>query len=67
MIAYYTAQMALLTLWKLLWHNFPGSIFAVCTFNFGPRAICASHTDFANLAWGWCAITALGDFDFDPD
>jgi hypothetical protein len=23
------------------------------------------HLDFANLAWGWCAITALGDFDPD--
>ncbi|RDB28247.1 hypothetical protein Hypma_001551 [Hypsizygus marmoreus] len=23
------------------------------------------HTDHANLAWGWCAITALGDFDPD--
>lgn len=21
------------------------------------------HIDFANLAWGWCAITALGNFD----
>ncbi|KAF8162027.1 hypothetical protein K438DRAFT_1909839 [Mycena galopus ATCC 62051] len=45
--------------------NFAGSIFAACTFNFGPRAICAPHLDFANLAWGWCAITALGNFDPD--
>ncbi|KAJ7156364.1 hypothetical protein C8R46DRAFT_1226585 [Mycena filopes] len=22
------------------------------------------HRDFANLAFGWCAITALGDYDF---
>ena len=21
------------------------------------------HRDYANLAWGWCAITALGNFD----
>ncbi|KAJ7800267.1 hypothetical protein B0H14DRAFT_3092679 [Mycena olivaceomarginata] len=41
------------------------SVFAACTFNFGPRAICAPHLDFANLSWGWCAITALGDFDPD--
>ncbi|KAJ6493861.1 hypothetical protein DFH09DRAFT_946903, partial [Mycena vulgaris] len=41
------------------------SIFAACTFNFGPRPICASHLDFANLSWGWCAITALGNFDPD--
>ncbi|KAJ7797962.1 hypothetical protein B0H14DRAFT_2389182, partial [Mycena olivaceomarginata] len=36
------------------------------TFNFGPRAVCVPHIDFANLAWGWCAyLTALGDFDPD--
>ncbi|KAJ7711740.1 hypothetical protein B0H14DRAFT_692268 [Mycena olivaceomarginata] len=23
------------------------------------------HLDFANLAWGWCAITSLGSFDPD--
>jgi hypothetical protein len=65
MFAYYTAQMALLALWKPLRRNFPGSIFAACNFNFGPRAVCASHIDFANLAWGWCTIMALGDFDPD--
>ncbi|KAF8166468.1 hypothetical protein K438DRAFT_2066503 [Mycena galopus ATCC 62051] len=43
--------------------NFVGSVFAACTFNFGPHAICAPHLDFANLAWGWCAITALGNFN----
>jgi hypothetical protein len=57
--------MALLALWKPMRHNFVGSIFAACTFNFGPRAVCVPHIDFANLAWGWCAITALGDFDPD--
>jgi hypothetical protein len=58
--------MALLRHWKpSLRPNFVGSIFAACTFNFGPRAICAAHLDFANLAWGWCAITALGNFDPD--
>ncbi|KAJ7934639.1 hypothetical protein B0H13DRAFT_1591385, partial [Mycena leptocephala] len=41
------------------------SIFAACTFNFGPRAITCPHLDFGNLAWGWCAITALGWFDPD--
>lgn len=58
--------MALLTKWKpsMRW-NFAGSIFAAVTFNFGPRAICAPHLDFANLAWGWCAITTLGRFDPD--
>ncbi|KAJ7310640.1 hypothetical protein DFH08DRAFT_918250 [Mycena albidolilacea] len=45
--------------------NFAESIFAACTFNFGPRAITCPHLDFANLAWGWCTITALGTFDPD--
>ncbi|KAJ7489987.1 hypothetical protein B0H11DRAFT_1912509 [Mycena galericulata] len=63
---FYQAQMALLAQWKpsMRW-NFVGSIFAACTFNFGPRAVTAPHLDFANLAWGWCAITALGEFDPD--
>ncbi|KAJ7661215.1 hypothetical protein B0H14DRAFT_3102670 [Mycena olivaceomarginata] len=39
------------------------SVFAAATFNFGPRTVTFPHLDFANLAWGWCAITALGDFD----
>jgi hypothetical protein len=41
------------------------SVFAAATFNFGPRTVTFPHLDFANLAWGWCAITALGDFDPD--
>jgi hypothetical protein len=57
--------MALLAAWKPMRRIFPRSVFAACTFNFGPRAICAPHLDFANLGWGWCAITALGDFDPD--
>ncbi|KAJ7766009.1 hypothetical protein B0H14DRAFT_2403006, partial [Mycena olivaceomarginata] len=50
---------------KHLKWNFAESVFAACTFNFGPRAITCPHLDFANLAWGWCAITALGTFDPD--
>ncbi|KAJ7148712.1 hypothetical protein C8R43DRAFT_952402 [Mycena crocata] len=63
---FYQLHMALLAAWKpSLRRNFAGSVFAACTFNFGPRAITAPHLDFANLAWGWCAITALGKFDPD--
>ncbi|KAF8177172.1 hypothetical protein K438DRAFT_1770269 [Mycena galopus ATCC 62051] len=40
-------------------------VFAACTFNFGLRAVCVPHLDFTNLAWGWCAITALGHSDPD--
>ncbi|KAJ7119335.1 hypothetical protein C8R43DRAFT_1137042 [Mycena crocata] len=66
LFAFYQAQMALLAAWRpTMRRNFAGSVFAACTFNFGPRAITAPHLDFANLAWGWCAITALGCFDPD--
>ncbi|KAJ7077513.1 hypothetical protein B0H15DRAFT_789619, partial [Mycena belliarum] len=41
------------------------SVFAACTFNFGPSTVCLPHVDAANLAWGWCCITALGNFDPD--
>ncbi|KAJ6555623.1 hypothetical protein DFH09DRAFT_1318031 [Mycena vulgaris] len=66
LFTFYKVQMALLAGWKCSMRcNFPGSVFAACTFNFGPRAVCAPHLDFANLSWGWCAITALGDYDPD--
>jgi hypothetical protein len=45
--------------------NFENSPWACCTFNFGPFTVSIPHLDFANLAWGWCAITALGNFDPD--
>lgn len=65
LFTFYQANLLLLDGWKLIRRNFAGSVFAACTFNFGPRAITAPHLDFANLSWGWCAITALGDFDPD--
>ncbi|PBK58707.1 hypothetical protein ARMSODRAFT_900187, partial [Armillaria solidipes] len=43
--------------------NFTNSIFAACTFNFGPQTICFEHTDSRNLPFGWCAIMALGCFN----
>jgi hypothetical protein len=43
--------------------NFPGSIFACTTMNFGPRVCSFKHRDSQNLPFGWCAITALGNFD----
>jgi hypothetical protein len=66
--AFYTEQMRLLHLAApYLRHIFPESIsvFAACTFNFGPNTVTLPHVDAANLAWGWCAITALGMFDPD--
>ncbi|KAJ7027568.1 hypothetical protein C8F04DRAFT_1189375 [Mycena alexandri] len=29
-----------------------------------PQTCSLGHRDFANLAFGWCAITALGNFDY---
>jgi hypothetical protein len=43
--------------------NYPGSVFAAATMNFGPQVRCCKHLDSQNLAFGWCAITAFGDFD----
>ncbi|KAJ7734297.1 hypothetical protein B0H14DRAFT_3517172 [Mycena olivaceomarginata] len=43
---------------------FKNGIFSACTFNLGPRTCALGHRDFANLAFGLCAITALGDFDY---
>ncbi|KAJ7433024.1 hypothetical protein B0H11DRAFT_1759362, partial [Mycena galericulata] len=66
LFAFYRAQMALLAAWRpsLRW-NFARSVFAACTFNFGPHAVTVPHLDFGNLSWGWCVITALGFFDPD--
>ncbi|PBK59481.1 hypothetical protein ARMSODRAFT_991148 [Armillaria solidipes] len=44
--------------------NWTHSIFAAATFNFGPRTLCFRHTDSGNLPFGWCAITALGRFNY---
>jgi hypothetical protein len=43
--------------------NWPQNVWASFAINFGPRTICQPHRDFANLPFGWCGITALGDFD----
>ncbi|KAJ6447706.1 hypothetical protein C8R45DRAFT_1115758 [Mycena sanguinolenta] len=66
LFAFCQSQMALLADWdRTLRWPFKDSIFAACTFNFGPRVSTLPHLDFGNLAWGWCAITALGSFDAD--
>ncbi|KAJ7597933.1 hypothetical protein C8J56DRAFT_852253 [Mycena floridula] len=43
--------------------NWPKSVYACCTINFGGQVFCFQHRDSNNLAFGMCAITALGDFD----
>ncbi|KAG6875970.1 hypothetical protein C0993_006480 [Termitomyces sp. T159_Od127] len=46
-------------------HNFATSVFAACTFNIGPCTVTHPYIDAKNLAWGFCAITALGNFNPD--
>ena len=48
---------------KTLKTPFSESVFACTAFNFGPRVVTRAHRDHLNLAYGWCSITALGDFD----
>ena len=38
-------------------------MFSAATYNLGPRTVCFKHKDSANLAFGMCAVTALGKFD----
>ncbi|KAL0573137.1 hypothetical protein V5O48_008825 [Marasmius crinis-equi] len=42
---------------------FENSVFTACAFNFGGRVRTYKHRDHLNWAFGWCAITALGNFD----
>lgn len=43
--------------------NFSSSIFASTTYNLGPKTVCHKHTDFANLPYGWCGVTAFGTYN----
>jgi hypothetical protein len=42
---------------------FKGNVFPSVAFNMGPRVETFRHKDQENFAPGWCAVTALGDFD----
>lgn len=46
-----------------LGRNFPKSVFSCAAFNFGPSAWTYKHRDILNIPFGWCAVTAMGDFD----
>ncbi len=39
------------------------SVYPTAAFNLGPNVWTYPHRDTLNLAFGWCAIQALGDFD----
>lgn len=46
-----------------LQRNFQNNVFACATCNLGPQSVAHVHTDHLNFGPGWCAITALGDYD----
>ncbi|KAF8803031.1 hypothetical protein BYT27DRAFT_7110628, partial [Phlegmacium glaucopus] len=46
-----------------LQRNWPTTPWACATFNFGRQTVCFRHADYGNLAFGWCSISALGEFD----
>lgn len=43
--------------------NFKTSVFPAATFNLGPQTVTLEHLDSSNLSYGWCPITALGNYD----
>lgn len=43
--------------------NFSDGVWAAMTINFGPKTATFSYTNLRNLSFGWCVVTALGDFD----
>ncbi|KAJ7664008.1 hypothetical protein DFH06DRAFT_1268636 [Mycena polygramma] len=42
---------------------FTKSVFSCAAFNFGPNIWTFKHRDVLNLAFGWCAVQALGRFN----
>jgi hypothetical protein len=42
---------------------FPRSIMPTAAFNLGNRVATTKHVDSQNCPFGWCTITALGNFD----
>ncbi|KAL0564650.1 hypothetical protein V5O48_017391 [Marasmius crinis-equi] len=43
---------------------FNNAVWASFAVNFGPQTVCLPHRDSKNLAYGWCAITALGNYNW---
>ena len=42
---------------------FPRSIMPSAAFNIGKRVVTKKHVDSQNYPFGWCMVTALGNFD----
>lgn len=39
--------------------------FSALTFNIGPEACTIPHIDSMDLPWSWCAVTSLGDYNYE--
>ncbi|KAI0316284.1 hypothetical protein OF83DRAFT_1060603, partial [Amylostereum chailletii] len=49
----------------LLKKPFANTVYPACTFNLGKKVATFVHKDNLNLPYGWCAVTALGEYDFE--
>ncbi|KAG6914631.1 hypothetical protein DXG01_016216, partial [Tephrocybe rancida] len=61
--AYYAETKKALCDWDPELKHWLGCVFAAFVCNLGPRTICYKHQDGANLPYGWCCVTPLGNFD----
>ncbi|RDX44521.1 hypothetical protein OH76DRAFT_1303622, partial [Lentinus brumalis] len=64
-VYYETTQAKIAAQFPKLKPVFTNSVFAGVTFNLGPRTVTFGHRDHHNLPFGWCCVTALGDFDHE--
>lgn len=62
--AYYDASLSKLYSQRpTLKRPYESSIMPAAAYNLGPATVCRPHRDYANLSFGICAITALGQFN----
>ncbi|KAJ3852687.1 hypothetical protein EV368DRAFT_40532, partial [Lentinula lateritia] len=64
-VEYLTTNEELLTRHPHLRPNFPDTPYAALTVNAGHQSYSPPHNDSDNVVHGWCADTALGQFDPD--
>ena len=54
---------ALLSRDRSMRRNFEKNNFGAMTMNLGPNTVTFRHLDHLNVPWGFCAVTAFGDYD----